>query len=71
MLQERDQPLWQLGHCLASNRSGVTRNMLLHWMQTRWMTELTTAPGWSGFFATGGWEAAAFSAVVSADTAEF
>jgi hypothetical protein len=35
------------------------------------MTGLTTAPGWSGFFATEGWEAAAFSAAVSADMAEF
>src|SRR5467141_2140433 len=64
-------PLWQLGHCLASNRSGVTRNMLLHWMQTRWMTELTTAPGWSGLLAPAVGEAAAFSGVVSADMAEF
>lgn len=36
------QPLWQLGHCLASKFSGVTRNMLLHWTQTRW---ITGAPG--------------------------
>src|SRR6266705_3385535 len=34
-----------MGHCLASNRSGETRNILLHWMQTRWMTGLMTAPG--------------------------
>ena len=31
---------------MASNLSGVTRNMLLHWMHTRWMTGLMTAPGW-------------------------
>ena len=55
MLREGgDQPLWQLGHCLASNRSGVTGNMLLHWMQTRWSMGLTTAPGWSGLVATAG-----------------
>jgi len=41
-------PLWQMGHCLASNRSGETRNILLHWMHTRWMTGLMTAPGWIG-----------------------
>jgi len=45
--------------------------MLLHWMQTRWMTGLTTAPGWSGLLAPAGGEAAAFSGVVSADMAEF
>jgi hypothetical protein len=45
------QPLWQLGHCLASNLSGVTGNMLLHWMQTRWSTGLTTAPAWVGLAA--------------------
>src|SRR5256885_9253490 len=37
-----------MGHCLASNRSGDTRNILLHWMHTRWMTGLMTAPGWIG-----------------------
>src|SRR6266850_2170224 len=66
-----NQPLWQLGHCLASNRSGVTRNMLLHWMQTRWMTGLTTAPGWSGLWASAGWGVPVFSDVCSADMAGF
>jgi hypothetical protein len=29
-------PLWQLGHCFASNLSAGTRKTLLHWTQTRW-----------------------------------
>src|SRR5712664_1112555 len=64
-------PLWQLGHCLASNLSGVTRNMLLHWIQTRWMTGLTTAPGWSGLLDSAGREVAVFSDACSVDMAGF
>jgi len=45
--------------------------MLLHWMQTRWMTELTTAPGWSGLAASAEWEVAVFSDVCSVDMAGF
>jgi hypothetical protein len=41
--------------------------MLLHWMQTRWRTELTTAPGWSGLTGVAGCEAAPFSALVPVD----
>jgi hypothetical protein len=47
------QPLWQFGHCFASNLSGVTRNILLHWMQTRWITGCAGSPG---FCPAGGWE---------------
>jgi hypothetical protein len=67
----RNQPLWQLGHCLASNRSGVTGNMLLHWMQTRWRMGLTTAPGWSGLMAAVGCDSAVFSELVSVDMGGF
>jgi len=59
-----DQPLWQLGHCLASNLSGETRNILLHWMQTRWITELTTASGRDDLTEPVGWELGIFSAFV-------
>src|SRR6266568_2536774 len=59
-----DQPLWQLGHCLASNLSGETRNILLHWMQTRWITELTTASGRDNLTEPVGWELGIFSAFV-------
>jgi len=67
----RPQPLWQLGHCLASNRSGVTGNMLLHWMQTRWRTELTTAPGCTALIGAAGCDSAVFSGLVSVDMAGF
>jgi hypothetical protein len=52
---------------LASNLSGVTRNMLLHWMHTRWMTGLITAPGWMGLPKAPEGGAAVFSEVLSAD----
>jgi hypothetical protein len=44
--------------------------MLLHWMQTRWMTGLTTAPGWVGLakLPEGG---AVGSEVLSVDMCEF
>ena len=72
MLREGgDQPLWQLGHCLASNRSGVTGNMLLHWMQTRWMTGLTIAPGWVGLFRAAGCGSAGLSGAISVDMGGF
>ena len=45
--------------------------MLLHWMQTRWMTELTTAPGWTGLGAPDGFSVAAGLDVVSVDMAGF
>src|SRR6266478_7214876 len=59
-----DQPLWQLGHCLASNLSGETRNILLHWMQTRWITELTTASDRDDLTEPVGWELGIFSTFV-------
>jgi hypothetical protein len=45
--------------------------MLLHWMQTRWMTGLTIAPGWVGLFKPpeGGTEV--FSVVLSVDMGGF
>jgi hypothetical protein len=45
--------------------------MLLHWMQTRWRTELTTAPGWSGLMGAAGCDSAVFSALVSVDMSGF
>jgi hypothetical protein len=56
---------------LASNLSGVTRNMLLHWIQTRWMTELTTEPAWTGLFKAAEEEALDFSRAVSVDMGGF
>jgi len=56
---------------LASNLSGVTRNILLHWMQTRWITGLMTAPGWDdlGKPVVGG--ATVFAGMLSADMGGF
>jgi len=51
---------------LASNLSGVTGNILLHWMQTRWMTGLTTAPGWGDLPEPAEAGADAFSGMLSA-----
>jgi hypothetical protein len=45
--------------------------MLLHWMQTRWMTGLTTAPGWDGLFTPLEGGAAVFSGMFSADMGGF
>jgi len=46
--------------------------MLLHWMQTRWMTGLMTAPGWMGLLKPPEEEVAAlFSGLVSADISGF
>jgi len=45
--------------------------MLLHWMHTRWMTVLTTAPGCGGLLSLAGCESLFFSGVVSADMARF
>lgn len=45
--------------------------MLLHWIQTRWITGLTTAPGWSGLLASVGWEVSVFSDVCSVGMAGF
>jgi len=47
------QPLWQAGHCFASNLSGVTRNMLLHWMHTRCRTVLETGASFGELFEAG------------------
>jgi len=49
---------------LASNLSGGTRNILLHWMQTRWITELTTASGRDDLTEPVGWELGIFSTFV-------
>ena len=46
--QAPDQPLWQLGHCLASKFSAATRNILLHWMHTRCSGRLGTRGGSPG-----------------------
>jgi hypothetical protein len=43
----------------------------LHWMQTRWMTGLMTAPGWGDLFKPPEGGAAAFSGMLSADMNEF
>lgn len=45
--------------------------MLLHWMQTRWMTELTTAPGWAGLLEAAEGEATDFWGAVSVDMDEY
>ncbi|HYT22884.1 MAG TPA: hypothetical protein VEW05_21965 [Candidatus Polarisedimenticolia bacterium] len=39
--------------------------MLLHWMQTRWMTGLITAPGWGGLGKPPAGGAADFSGMLS------
>jgi len=56
---------------LASNLSGVTRNILLHWMQTRWMTGLMTAAGWMGLCTLGEGGAAVLSGMLSTDMGGF
>jgi hypothetical protein len=45
--------------------------MLLHWMQTRWMTGLTTAPACVGLAKPLAGGAAVFSEVLSVDIGEF
>ena len=45
--------------------------MLLHWMQTRWMTGLMTAPGWVGLGMVAEGGAAIFSGVLSLDMGGF
>jgi hypothetical protein len=47
-LTDRDQPLKQFEHCLESKFSGVTRNMLLHWIQTRCSTRVEPRGGGGG-----------------------
>lgn len=56
---------------MASNLSGVTGNMLLHWMQTRWITGLTTAPAWVGLAKPEEGGAGVFSAALSVDMGGF
>jgi len=45
--------------------------MLLHWMQTRWMTGLMTAPGWMGLAKLPEGGAAVFSGLLSVDMGGF
>jgi hypothetical protein len=45
--------------------------MLLHWMQTRWMTELTTAPDDTDLIEAAEGEATGFSEAVSVDMGGF
>jgi hypothetical protein len=45
--------------------------MLLHWMQTRWMTGLMTAPDWVGLARLSKGGAAVFSEVLSVDISGF
>jgi len=45
--------------------------MLLHWMQTRWMTVLTTAPGCRGLGETNDGGTTAFSGLLSVDMGGF
>jgi hypothetical protein len=45
--------------------------MLLHWMQTRWMTGLTTVPGWVGLAKPPAGGVAVFSKVLSVDMGGF
>ncbi len=45
--------------------------MLLHWMQTRWMTGLTMAPGWVGLERPPEGGVAVFSEVLSVDMSGF
>jgi len=47
-----DSAFVKMGHCLASNLSGVARNILLHWMQTRWMTGTDDGAGLGRFVQT-------------------
>lgn len=56
---------------MASNLSGVTGNMLLHWMQTRWMTGLMTAPGWDDLGKARAGVATVFFGMLSADMGGF
>jgi len=45
--------------------------MLLHWMHTRWMTGLITAPGWGDLGRPPVEGAADFSGTLSVDMREF
>jgi len=45
--------------------------MLLHWMHTRWITELTTAPDWADLFEAAEGAALGFSGAVSVDMGGF